>query len=800
MLRCELDGSHLEVVHRGLRNPQELAFDAWGNLFTGDNNSDGGDKARWVWVVDGGDSGWQIGYQWLGDRGAWNREKLWLPAFDGQAAWIVPPIDNVASGPSGLTCDPGTGLPDRWHGCFLLCDFRGAAAYSGIWALRVEPRGASFALTERERFLWKVLATDVDFAADGGVLLTDWVHGWGMTGRGRVFRVAAPDRATDDRIAEVKALLAADFATLDSGKLVDLLAHRDFRIRQKAEFALVDRTAVDELTAIAQHGTDPFARYHAIWGLGVLARQHAAPLAPLVPLCADPDPEVRIQAIRVLGDARFAPALRALIARLGDESPRVRFHAAIALGRLGDAQAVAPLCELLRDNQDRDAYLRHAGVMGLLGCADDEAVATLATDADASVRMAALLVERHHHDARIAGFLDDAPRLAVEAARAIHDLRIGGALDALAQCTSRKDLTDDAFARRAIDARRLLGRGSDVRALVDLAARDDVAEALRVEALEIVGEWPHPRQQDRVIGAFLALPERSPLVARGVIAERLPAIARGPLAVAKAAIDATRSLDAVTAAPALARVAGDDRLDAHVRAAALRAVGQLADDATMSAIARTVRPEDPLPLREASIELLGRLAPHEAVPVLASLVRDGDLEARRNALHALTALDDPAATDTLRGWAERLANGTCPPDIALDVLEITRGRGDLAPALAAYDAGIASRSAGDPLASYRIALAGGDAAKGEKLFREHPAAQCARCHTVDGTGGDAGPKLDGVGKRLDDDRLLRALIEPSAELAKGFESVSAESAMPPMGPILSLDELRDVLAFLKSRR
>ena len=113
VLRSNLDGSNLEVYATGLRNPQELAFDDWGNLWTGDNNSDGGDRARWVHVVEAAEIGWRQAYQWIKEpnlRGAWNDERLWLPHFAGQAAYVLPPRANIANGPSGLACYPGTGL------------------------------------------------------------------------------------------------------------------------------------------------------------------------------------------------------------------------------------------------------------------------------------------------------------------------------------------------------------------------------------------------------------------------------------------------------------------------------------------------------------------------------------------------------------------------------------------------------------------------------------------------------------------------------------------------------------------
>src|SRR5690606_9817754 len=171
VLRCELDGSNLELFATGLRNPQELAFDNYGNLFTGDNNSDSGDKARWVYVVEGGDTGWRMSYQYLGDRGPFNREKIWHAYNkDETPAYIVPPVQpNIASGPSGLAYYPGTGLGEHFRNRFLLVDFRGGPGNSGVRTFRVKPKGAFFEVVDAEETLWSILATDVDFGPDGAL-------------------------------------------------------------------------------------------------------------------------------------------------------------------------------------------------------------------------------------------------------------------------------------------------------------------------------------------------------------------------------------------------------------------------------------------------------------------------------------------------------------------------------------------------------------------------------------------------------------------------------------------------------
>ena len=221
VLRCEPDGSNLEVVHKGLRNPQELAFDAHGDLFTVDNNSDSGDRARLVHIIEGGDSGWRTGYQYgsdLSNRGPWNAEKIWYLPNPDQPAFVVPPLAHITAGPSGFCYNYGaTALSQRYADHFFICDFHGSSGGSGVYSFAVKPKGASFEVADGHQFIWSVLATDCDFGPDGGFYLSDWVEGWGMPGKGRIYRFADAQAAKKPAVAEVKKLLAEGFAPLRRG-------------------------------------------------------------------------------------------------------------------------------------------------------------------------------------------------------------------------------------------------------------------------------------------------------------------------------------------------------------------------------------------------------------------------------------------------------------------------------------------------------------------------------------------------------------------------------------------------------
>jgi quinoprotein glucose dehydrogenase len=799
VLRCEPDGSNLELVHTGLRNPQDLAFDEHGNLFTGDNNSDGGDATRWVYVVEGGDSGWRVGYQWHEfpiSRGPWNYERLWEVNPAVPAAYIVPPIANPKEipGPAGLTYTGGVGLPPEWRNKFLLVDFRGGATNSGIWALTNKPKGASFELAETKKFVGNALATDVECGYDGGVYFSDWVNGWVPLGKGRIYRVIDHEAAKDPAVAEVRALLSAGLTGQTTAELVSLLAHRDMRVRMAAQFALADRKAVDSLAAVAPNAhADPLARLHAMWGLGQLGRKGVKESsARVVPLLSDIEEEVRAQAAKVLGEAAYQLAFEPILALLHDPSDRVKFFAALALAKLGHKEAVEPVFAMLRENADRDAYLRHAGIVALAALADPKLLTprvpdvlapeanpdtlTVNVDRPSDERLAALLALRRLRSPRVSSYLlDPDPLLELEAFRAINDVPIDDELVDLSAgtvaqrgVTRASGLANELILMRALNTTFRWNSEASPQILVKFAGNEKAPERLRVEALRMLLEWGKPAALDRVTGLCRPLPARDQAMANDAVRPALPALLRKAPDAVRAAAATLVPVVGLSDATVLVDVVRDPKLSGAARGAALTALAGQKAPVLAEAVDAALTDQDVV-LRRAAIRAAAAL-PDGAARVRQALTGGTPLD-QQAAMEAIGLLD-PAAADTLLSEAaDRLVAGKVAPEARLDLLSFAAARPSptVTAKLKQYEA---SRPKDDDLAPFRETLAGGDRERGRKIFYDRADVQCLRCHSIKGEGGSAGPDLSGIGKRQSREYLLESVLFPAKHIAQGWETVT----------------------------
>ncbi len=857
VFRMNPDGSDLEVFATGVRNPQELAFDDYGNLFTGDNNGDGGDSARIVYLVEGGETGWAMAYQTLaGDyiRGPWMAELLWEMQHETQPAWVLPPVAHIANGPAGFVHYPGLGLPDRYANHFFLCDYAYMNGRSGIWSFGLEPRGAGFEMVDRHKFAWSVLATDFDFSWDGRMFATVFDQ-IGLSQK--VVAWQHPGSRVDPRIAELERYAQGRMRDLEIDELIPLLGFADQRIRLRAQYELADRRAIDRLVALAQDGrVGLVARLHALWALGQIGSDGLRALSSDgLGWASAASSEFRAQLARVVGDARADWLAADLRGGLTSSDPRVRFFAAQSLGALEDEQSIPALVEVLRENADQDVFLRHAAVWALHRIGDLDAIWALRADRSRSVRLASLLVFRQAGDARIAHFLSDVdPLLVVEAARAIYDWPIDGAMSGLAALAPEliPAAEDDRQTGQALH-RRVIGANVRLRSEVGAAAlaayvRDESQlESLRAIALEALGSYSEPPLRDLTMGFYRPLLPVDPevLVAvfrrqgRGLVDSSLGGraleiannIGVVPLDDAEL-LELVRSRDAGPAAQVSALAGLAARARAGEAGGEAREAVELARRSSFADV------------RNAGRDLLWVLDPVAGRARFFSATASGATTTdRKHAWIRLGTVDDELAQDAILQALERWESGDLEAAVALEVMEAALAQGG---SLTVRANGFLAPGSADParLVEDRAwALAGGDVAAGRVVFQT--VGDCQRCHAgggpaTAGHGSGAGPALAGVSAR-GERHVLESVLLPGAQIADGFGSVvvtrrdgstvsgllvaSSESeiwvdvgagepvaiaaaeiaaqtqlatGMPPTGLALSPRALRDVIAYVMS--
>jgi putative heme-binding domain-containing protein len=78
------------------------------------------------------------------------------------------------------------------------------------------------------------------------------------------------------------------------------------------------------------------------------------------------------------------------------------------------------------------------------------------------------------------------------------------------------------------------------------------------------------------------------------------------------------------------------------------------------------------------------------------------------------------------------------------------------------------RKLGQAMAADEILALPGDVNRGRAIFDQSSAAQCKKCHAVQGFGGSLGPELTNIGRKYERKALLETIVDPSKAIAPEF--------------------------------
>ncbi|WP_435017528.1 HEAT repeat domain-containing protein [Tundrisphaera sp. TA3] len=358
VIRIRPDGTDLEVVSSGERNPLSVALTAQDDVFTYGNDDD---SKKWpnslTHHIVGGHYGYPYEFLSAPDRA--------LPIVAGQLG---------GSGTQGI-CYNDDGLPERYRGGLFFCDW----GTQTVTHYRIAREGASFKVLAKEKVVEKGDLGDfrpfsLAASPDGmSFYLVDWAYGgWLAKGpaTGRLFRLAydGADRVTPAP-RPTGTDLAARLAALD---------HPAFSARLDAQRRIVDELGPPSVAELAAKlgGAGPIAgRIHALWALDAIPGGEST--GAIRSVLDDPDAEVRLQAIRSRGIRRDAQARSAIATHLGDADPAVRREAAIALGRIADPASLPALYAGLGELDPFAAWSIRQAIRSIGVWADSPLVAAL---------------------------------------------------------------------------------------------------------------------------------------------------------------------------------------------------------------------------------------------------------------------------------------------------------------------------------------------------------------------------------------------------------------------------------------
>ena len=749
--RCRLDGSKLSQIATGFWNPHASCFDAFGRLFTVDNDADSRPPCRLLHVIPGGDYGYRFrnGRKGLHPFTAWN----------GEIPGTLPMVAGTGEAPSGILAYESDGLPEEYLGNLLVTSW----GDHRIDRFRLQPKGTSFTslaeplITGGENFRPVGLAT----APDGSLFCTDWVlRDYKLHGHGRIWRIA-PKEARNGKLVDLASIIGM---SIEQAK--HHLYSRRLDVRRMAARWLNDESQdnAPELQLIRFESDAPRrTKIEIAWGLA-RARdtaidqrvQTSSPeylkmtwLKSIQLILAEPPNGKPWRKYFAMGEREFREYADRFIAEMLADKPTTSFdpHALLPLLCECKFQVNDPLIPLAMSLDDPfvDSVITY--ILARQFSQDDLAkylIPDATPDVKASaprVRQAMLLAARKQaprEDRLLRVALSDhdpdVRRLAVQwvAEEKLTDLqpRVAAMFDS-------QGMTTELFLATIAALEMLDGKKPEdfdktpaEQYVVPLLKDEQRSPVVRAQALRLVS--PTDKSLDAPLFASLLKSDHASL-----------------------RLETVRTLQAAkpdVSGELLRELVANDKLDVQLRAEALVGLATVAKSEpvggpTRQLLKKFLNNSTALPIRFEALRAARPLIADDAE------LRDAVTEVGKTAIAIpvgtlATNLADQAALAFVEAKLELpqtiLAPRSPKPTTQQEwMAQLNRG----------HDA---------------------DPAAGRRIFFHPNGAGCFKCHIVDGRGGRVGPDLSRAVGTMNRERLIQSILEPSREIAPQFVSWTFE--------------------------
>lgn len=357
-LRCNEDGTGVEVLGYNFRNNYELTPDPYGTVWQSDNDDDGNKSTRINYVMEFGNFGYKdeiTGASW-GQRRTNIEKEIPFRHWHLNDPGVVPNVLQTGSGsPTGILMYEGTMLPEKFKGQLIHAE----PGHNVVRSYTIEKDGAGYRasivnILEGQKDQW-FRPADVTIAPDGSLFVADWYdpgvggHQVGDLDKGRIYRVS---KKKDEYNFQ-----AADFSSPESA---GALLHSPNVATRYLAFQAIKSFGEKAIPVLTKYwtGADERVRARAFWLLVSMPGGDKY----ITDALKDNNPDIRIMAIRASRMLKQDPTV-ALGNRVKDPSSQVRREVALALHNSRGETAATMWVDLALQYDGNDRwYLEALGI------------------------------------------------------------------------------------------------------------------------------------------------------------------------------------------------------------------------------------------------------------------------------------------------------------------------------------------------------------------------------------------------------------------------------------------------------